>query len=64
MELNMNNDPNDMFEETIDNIVLNTFNTKLFYLTKKVDYDHVISNIAPSQNHHPVKLFKINIARN
>jgi hypothetical protein len=27
MELNMNNDPNDMFEEIVDDIVFNTFNT-------------------------------------
>jgi hypothetical protein len=59
MELNMNNDPNDMFD-----IVMNTLIHNRFTSQKNVDYDHVITNIAPSQNHHLVKLFKINITRN
>jgi hypothetical protein len=64
MELNMNNDPNDMFEETVDDVVLNTLIHYCFASQKIVDYDHVITNIVPSQNHHPIKLFKINITRN
>jgi hypothetical protein len=55
----MNNDPNDMFD-----IVMNTLIHNRFTSQKNVDYDHVITNIAPSQNHHLVKLFKINITRN
>jgi hypothetical protein len=53
-----------MFEETVDDVVLNMLIHNCFTSQKIVDYDHVITNITPSQNHHPIKLFKINIARN
>jgi len=35
MEPNMNNDPNDMFEETVDDIVLNTLIHNCFTSQKK-----------------------------
>jgi len=57
VKLNVNN-PNNTFEEIIDDIVTYTLIFNGLTSQTIVDYDNVMMSIIPSQNYHPFKIFK------